>query len=201
VVRSRSGSHGGARFRTAIQWQNQVPYGLTAGLHSLDEGECQYWIDHVEAGNLYLNRGVTGAVVSRQPFGGWKRSSVGPTAKAGGRNYVNCLRNWPKLHDKPAALEELASWWDEFGSRARDEAGLDVEVNVQRYRRALAPIVVRIDETTGLHDVEVMEAIANLTGATIPSVPRVVLAACLTSSSRRPMISWRDRHRSPRSAG
>jgi RHH-type proline utilization regulon transcriptional repressor/proline dehydrogenase/delta 1-pyrroline-5-carboxylate dehydrogenase len=154
-------------FATAIEWQNQVPYGLTAGLHSLDEGECQYWIDHVEAGNLYLNRGVTGAVVNRQPFGGWKRSSVGPTAKAGGRNYVNCLRNWPKLHDAPAALEELVSWWGEFGSRARDEAGLDVEVNVQRYRHALAPIVVRIDETTDPNDVDVVEAIADLTGATI----------------------------------
>ncbi len=69
---------------TATRWQNAVAYGLTAGLHSLSVAECEYWLEHVAAGNLYVNRGTTGAVVNRQPFGGWKRSSVGPTAKAGG---------------------------------------------------------------------------------------------------------------------
>ena len=42
----------------------------------------------VEAGNLYVNRGITGAIVQRQPFGGWKRSSVGAGTKAGGPNYL-----------------------------------------------------------------------------------------------------------------
>ena len=42
----------------------------------------------IEAGNLYVNRPITGAIVGRQPFGGWKASSVGPGAKAGGPNYV-----------------------------------------------------------------------------------------------------------------
>jgi RHH-type proline utilization regulon transcriptional repressor/proline dehydrogenase/delta 1-pyrroline-5-carboxylate dehydrogenase len=42
----------------------------------------------MQAGNLYVNRGVTGAIVRRQPFGGWKTSSFGPGAKAGGPNYV-----------------------------------------------------------------------------------------------------------------
>ena len=154
-------------FMAALAWQNQVPYGLTAGLHSLDEDECQYWIDHVQAGNLYLNRGVTGAVVNRQPFGGWKRSSVGPTAKAGGRNYVNCLRRWPELTDVDAAVDELTTWWQEFGSRARDESGLTVEVNIQRYRHTLEPIVVRIDETFSDQDERFVAAIVALTGAEI----------------------------------
>ncbi|MGA2294276.1 MAG: bifunctional proline dehydrogenase/L-glutamate gamma-semialdehyde dehydrogenase [Acidimicrobiales bacterium] len=154
-------------FLTALDWQNQVPYGLTAGLHSLDEGECQYWIDHVEAGNLYLNRGVTGAVVNRQPFGGWKRSSVGPTAKAGGRNYVNCLRRWPPLHDPGVALKELAAWWQDYGSQARDESGLSVEHNVQRYRHALAPIVVRVDEVCAASAADFVRSLADLTGASV----------------------------------
>jgi len=154
-------------FATALKWQNEVPYGLTAGLHSLDEQECQFWIDHVEAGNVYLNRGITGAVVRRQPFGGWKRSSVGPTAKAGGPNYANCLRHWPRLIDVDAAMEELTTWWSTFGSKARDESGLLVEVNEHRYRHTLAPIVVRIDESFDAASLEYVIGIAALTGATI----------------------------------
>ncbi|NDF11022.1 MAG: aldehyde dehydrogenase family protein, partial [Actinobacteria bacterium] len=60
----------------AIAWQSDVPYGLTAGIHSLNTQECEEWINKVQAGNLYINRGITGAIVNRQPFGGWKRSSV-----------------------------------------------------------------------------------------------------------------------------
>lgn len=72
----------------ALDLQNATPFGLTAGLHSLDAHEVEHWLDHVEAGNLYVNRGITGAIVRRQPFGGWKRSSVGGSTKAGGPSYV-----------------------------------------------------------------------------------------------------------------
>ena len=68
----------------AIDFQRAIDYGLTSGLHSLDPAELAQWLDGVEAGNLYVNRGITGAIVQRQPFGGWKRSSVGAGAKAGG---------------------------------------------------------------------------------------------------------------------
>ncbi|AWB92070.1 bifunctional proline dehydrogenase/L-glutamate gamma-semialdehyde dehydrogenase [Aeromicrobium chenweiae] len=78
----------------AIEWQNATDYGLTAGIHSLDAHEVNTWIDTVQAGNLYVNRGITGAIVQRQPFGGWKRSSVGTTAKAGGPNYLTHLGTW-----------------------------------------------------------------------------------------------------------
>ena len=63
--------------KTAVEWQNATDFGLTAGIHSLDPVELDYWMESVEAGNLYINRGITGAIVNRQPFGGWKRSSVG----------------------------------------------------------------------------------------------------------------------------
>lgn len=83
----------------AIRMQNAVDYGLTAGLHSLDPDEIVTWIDQVEAGNLYVNRGITGAIVQRQPFGGWKRSAVGAGAKAGGPNYLLGLGEWLPRHD------------------------------------------------------------------------------------------------------
>ena len=78
----------------AIDWQNEVAYGLTAGLHSLDGHEIEQWLEQVEAGNLYVNRVITGAIVQRQPFGGWKRSAVGAGAKAGGPNYLFGLGDW-----------------------------------------------------------------------------------------------------------
>ncbi|MBZ8176580.1 aldehyde dehydrogenase family protein [Corynebacterium sp. 3HC-13] len=78
----------------AVQWQNSTGYGLTGGIHSLDDDEIRYWMDHVEVGNGYINRGITGAIVQRQPFGGWKASSLGAGAKAGGPNYVAQLGQW-----------------------------------------------------------------------------------------------------------
>ena len=79
---------------SAIALQNAVDYGLTAGIHSLDPVEVRDWLSRVQAGNLYVNRGITGAIVQRQPFGGWKRSSVGPSTKAGGPNYLLSLSSW-----------------------------------------------------------------------------------------------------------
>ena len=78
----------------AIELQNAVAYGLTAGLFTQNPEDLTVWLDRVEAGNLYVNRGITGAIVQRQPFGGWKRSSVGAGAKAGGPNYLVGLGSW-----------------------------------------------------------------------------------------------------------
>jgi RHH-type proline utilization regulon transcriptional repressor/proline dehydrogenase/delta 1-pyrroline-5-carboxylate dehydrogenase len=78
----------------AIELQNAVAYGLTAGLYTQSPEDLKVWLDSVQAGNLYVNRGITGAIVQRQPFGGWKRSSVGAGAKAGGPNYLVGLGSW-----------------------------------------------------------------------------------------------------------
>ncbi|MDR2322705.1 MAG: bifunctional proline dehydrogenase/L-glutamate gamma-semialdehyde dehydrogenase [Microbacterium sp.] len=78
----------------AVDLQNAVDYGLTAGLHTQDPADLALWLDRVQAGNLYVNRGITGAIVQRQPFGGWKRSSVGTGTKAGGPNHLIGLGSW-----------------------------------------------------------------------------------------------------------
>ncbi|WP_371030162.1 proline dehydrogenase family protein [Pseudoclavibacter sp. JSM 162008] len=80
----------------AIEIVNEVDYGLTSGIHSLDRGEVAQWLDTIQAGNLYVNRGITGAIVQRQPFGGWKKSVVGCTTKAGGPNYLVGLGTWER---------------------------------------------------------------------------------------------------------
>ncbi|HWL45113.1 MAG TPA: bifunctional proline dehydrogenase/L-glutamate gamma-semialdehyde dehydrogenase [Ilumatobacter sp.] len=146
----------------AIEVQNAVDYGLTAGLHSLDAGEVVHWLDRVAAGNVYVNRGITGAIVQRQPFGGWKRSAIGPGAKAGGPNYLVALTDWEPaaatltapvganvarlldcatrvgLSDADlafltrAAGSDAAGWRDEF-AEPRDVSGLTAERNWLRY--------------------------------------------------------------------
>ncbi len=81
----------------AVDIQNGTDYGLTAGLQSLDEDEQTYWVANVVAGNKYINRGITGAIVQRQPFGGLKRSAVGPGFKAGGDYYLYGFGVWKNL--------------------------------------------------------------------------------------------------------
>jgi RHH-type transcriptional regulator, proline utilization regulon repressor / proline dehydrogenase / delta 1-pyrroline-5-carboxylate dehydrogenase len=80
----------------ALRLANGTPYGLTSGLQSLDEREKAIWIEKIEAGNCYINRGTTGAIVRRQPFGRTKGSSFGNGAKAGGPNY---LMQFAKPHE------------------------------------------------------------------------------------------------------
>lgn len=78
-------------FADALKMINSTDYGLTAGIHSLDDREQKAWLAKVEAGNCYINRTMTGAIVQRQPFGGCKDSGFGRGAKAGGPNYLTQL--------------------------------------------------------------------------------------------------------------
>ncbi|MGI9171401.1 MAG: bifunctional proline dehydrogenase/L-glutamate gamma-semialdehyde dehydrogenase, partial [Candidatus Nanopelagicus sp.] len=139
---------------TAIEWQNATDFGLTAGIQSLDSKECEFWIENVEAGNLYVNRGVTGAIVNRQPFGGWKKSSVGATAKAGGPNYVATLRNWNQMKHFLPMKEAASKWLKSNIALAIDRSGLEVEQNVQRYRRYKKGFLVRIESGTSKDELD-----------------------------------------------
>jgi RHH-type proline utilization regulon transcriptional repressor/proline dehydrogenase/delta 1-pyrroline-5-carboxylate dehydrogenase len=103
----------------AIDLANQTGYGLTAAIESLDPREIARWQAGIRAGNLYINRGTTGAVVLRQPFGGLGLSAIGPAIKAGGPNYVT---QFVRLRETapppltaiptPEALLKLAQEWE-----------------------------------------------------------------------------------------
>jgi RHH-type proline utilization regulon transcriptional repressor/proline dehydrogenase/delta 1-pyrroline-5-carboxylate dehydrogenase len=73
----------------AIEIVNSTGYGLTSGIESLDEREVERFKNGILAGNLYINRMTTGAIVIRQPFGGMGKSAIGSGKKAGGFNYVS----------------------------------------------------------------------------------------------------------------
>ncbi|MDQ1395792.1 MAG: RHH-type transcriptional regulator, proline utilization regulon repressor / proline dehydrogenase [Acidimicrobiaceae bacterium] len=73
-------------FEEAVGLANDTDYALTAGVLSRSPRNIEYATREVRAGNLYVNRGITGAVVGRQPFGGFGMSGVG--SKAGGPDYL-----------------------------------------------------------------------------------------------------------------
>ncbi len=85
----------------AIDLVNQTGYGLTSGIESLDKREQVLWKSRIKAGNLYVNRGTTGAVVLRQPFGGMRKSALGAGIKAGGPNYVSQFMNFEETGPPP----------------------------------------------------------------------------------------------------
>ena len=124
---------------------------ITSGLQSLDEQEQRYWKDNIRVGNLYINRGITGAVVNRQPFGGMKLSAFGPGLKAGGPNYV---AQFMEITDKPGSTTDYrtsyAEWYEREFRHARNiQPKIRGEQNVFRYLPLAGGMVLRLfgDET------------------------------------------------------
>ena len=112
----------------ATALQNATDFGLTAGLHSLDPAEISWWRDHALAGNLYINRPITGAIVQRQPFGGWKKSCVGPGPKAGGPNYVLAFASLSDIN--PDSPDNYSDAWASHFALEHDPSNLRAESNI-----------------------------------------------------------------------
>ena len=70
----------------ALALANASDYALTGGLYSRSPHHIARAREEFLVGNLYINRGITGALVGRQPFGGGRLSGIG--AKAGGPDYL-----------------------------------------------------------------------------------------------------------------
>jgi RHH-type proline utilization regulon transcriptional repressor/proline dehydrogenase/delta 1-pyrroline-5-carboxylate dehydrogenase len=135
----------------AVELVNGLDYGLTSGLQSLDEQEQLYWKNHILAGNLYINRGITGAIVNRQPFGGMKLSAFGPGLKAGGPNYVAQFMiitdNGQQTTDYRTSYAE---WYEkEFRHPRNIQPMIRGEQNVFRYLPLTGGMALRLfgDET------------------------------------------------------
>ncbi|MFP4388663.1 MAG: aldehyde dehydrogenase family protein, partial [Desulfococcaceae bacterium] len=117
----------------AVSLVNQTGYGLTSGLESLDKREQEYWKEHISAGNLYINRVTTGAVVLRQPFGGMNKSALGAGIKAGSPNYVSQFMDISETEQPstgPIGTDYVILWlaqeweqkvkWGQMGEDAED---------------------------------------------------------------------------------
>ncbi|MFZ7087707.1 proline dehydrogenase family protein [Curtobacterium sp. RRHDQ10] len=180
----------------AIDIVNEVDYGLTSGLHSLDPAELRTWLERIQAGNLYVNRGITGAIVRRQPFGGWKKSAVGPGTKAGGMSYLMGLGSWVPSRASAggtvtdqavtrlqaavttslteaerssldrAVASDALAWSTLFGT-ADDVSGIAAERNVARYLPWPAPVLVRLSADESVADLVRVVAAASVAGASV----------------------------------
>jgi RHH-type transcriptional regulator, proline utilization regulon repressor / proline dehydrogenase / delta 1-pyrroline-5-carboxylate dehydrogenase len=73
-------------FDQALEIANGTPFALTGGIFSRSPAHLEQAKKEFDVGNLYINRGITGALVGRHPFGGFKMSGVG--SKAGGPDYL-----------------------------------------------------------------------------------------------------------------
>ncbi|MCR5573582.1 MAG: bifunctional proline dehydrogenase/L-glutamate gamma-semialdehyde dehydrogenase [Bacteroidaceae bacterium] len=150
----------------AVDLVNSLDYGLTSGLQSLDEQEQKYWKNHVKAGNLYINRGITGAVVNRQPFGGMKLSAFGPGLKAGGPNY--CAQ-FMYITDKPGSTtdykQSYAQWYEKEFKHARNiQPKIRGEQNVFRYLPVDGGMVLRLFGDETLEQVQMVQLAAQTVG-------------------------------------
>ncbi|WP_425613426.1 bifunctional proline dehydrogenase/L-glutamate gamma-semialdehyde dehydrogenase [Anatilimnocola sp. NA78] len=180
----------------AIDIVNETGYGLTSAIHSLDDREIEQWKAGIRAGNLYINRGTTGAIVLRQPFGGMGASAVGPGLKAGGPNYVTAFMDFEdrQLETSPSRspiqnpnLKSLANqfdWslaadrriisaiasydraWQQEFSQEHDHFRLLGQDNLRRYL-PLPEICVRIVEGDTQFEIFARLAAARVTGARV----------------------------------
>ncbi|MFK7738580.1 MAG: proline dehydrogenase family protein [Pirellulaceae bacterium] len=119
------------RLDEAIDIVHETGFGLTSGFESLDDREQALWTSRLQAGNLYLNRSTTGAIVLRQPFGGMGKSAFGPGIKAGGPNYVVPLMHFESLNElsvddetqvRSPEMEPLSAFWQQLATQRTDAA-------------------------------------------------------------------------------
>lgn len=174
----------------AIELQNAGDLGLTGGIHSLDDAEVEQWLATVQIGNAYINRHITGAIVERQPFGGWKRSSIGGGSKAGGPGYVAQLARITEPQRAASAnlRADFAQAWTEYFTVEHDETGLAAEANILRFF-PLDAVVARCASTDD--HLDVLRAAADVSGVQLSvSSPDdetdLEFAERLASSGKRP---------------
>lgn len=185
----------------AIDIVNSTGYGLTSGLESLDEREQEIFKEKLHAGNLYINRMTTGAIVIRQPFGGMGKSAIGSGKKAGGFNYIS---QFMKLHFEEESSENLYAdklrplleeendiayslektlkltndfthWLQTHFNKEHDYSNIRGESNVIRYI-GVKSVLFRFDEDDILYEMLASIAAAKMVGAkvyvSIPNNPK-----------------------------
>ena len=177
----------------AIKIVNDTGYGLTSGIESLDEREVNYWKENLKAGNLYINRGTTGAVVLRQPFGGMGKSAIGAGRKVGIFNYITQFvdfkeKSAPKVSKKytnnltnfiekcknahknqdfnklEIALQSYLENYENEFSKAKDYANVRGEDNHFRYL-PLKNVVIRVSS-----DDTIFEVVSRILAAKVSGV-------------------------------
>lgn len=180
----------------AIDIVNSTGYGLTSGIESLDERQKKIFVERLKAGNLYINRATTGAIVTRQPFGGMGKSAIGSGKKAGGFNYVtqflnisldkkispqsanhkcidklqeilrNELQYKDVLKESIKTLKNFAYWLNKEFLQEHDYTNIRGESNIIRYLN-VENITLAIDENDSIHEVICSIVAAKMSGCKV----------------------------------
>lgn len=130
----------------AIGLFNATEYALTGGIFSQSQDDIDFFTAQMECGNLYVNRGITGARVAIEPFGGFKLSGTGP--KAGSRHYV------PRFHlpvFTGGITEENAApdSGTDYDFPACTPSGLKVYRRKERVSRSIASFLHQFESISG----------------------------------------------------
>ena len=132
----------------AVLIANSVEYGLTAGVFSQSQEDIDYIVTRLESGNIYVNRGCTGARVGIEPFGGFKHSGTGP--KTGHADYLTAFH---LLLGKEKSCPEEKVPNDIFYAKSKgyeggneNQGGLGINKNINAVKRGLHK-VFRIKES------------------------------------------------------
>ncbi|NCO02485.1 MAG: bifunctional proline dehydrogenase/L-glutamate gamma-semialdehyde dehydrogenase [Epsilonproteobacteria bacterium] len=176
----------------AIDIVNETGYGLTSGLESLDAREQKIFKERLRAGNLYINRMTTGAIVIRQPFGGMGKSAIGSGKKAGGFNYISQFMNLrfedksstnlyakklkPLLDEEDKVAHSLektlrltadfSHWLAEHFNKEHDYSNIRGESNVIRYI-GVKSVLLRFEEEDILYEMLASIAAVKMVGARV----------------------------------
>ncbi|MBU0798745.1 MAG: trifunctional transcriptional regulator/proline dehydrogenase/L-glutamate gamma-semialdehyde dehydrogenase [Alphaproteobacteria bacterium] len=124
------------KLKALVEAVNNTGYGLTFGVHSRIDETINKLIAQIQAGNIYVNRNLIGAVVGVQPFGGRGLSGTGP--KAGGPLYLHRLLS-RRPQDRPVdlapsakALEPATDYRDWLAAQGHAEAATRVDAYLRR---------------------------------------------------------------------
>lgn len=177
----------------AINIVNATGYGLTSGIETLDAREKKTFKEKMKAGNLYINRMTTGAIVTRQPFGGMGKSAIGSGKKAGGFNYVSqfldidfdgaslqkfanhiyiqrleeVLQNNPSykatLNKVIQTSKNFAYWLNQEFFKEHDYTNIRGESNIIRYL-AIKDMLLVLDESDSLYEIMSTITAAKMSG-------------------------------------
>ena len=196
----------------AIELVNATGYGLTSGIESLDAREKELWKSTLRAGNLYLNRMTTGAIVLRQPFGGMGKSAIGSGKKAGGLNYVAQFMalHYSRIGEEPSAshpyidrLKKLpesgasevaaavstagnfAYWLEREFLQAHDYSHIRGESNEIRYL-PLKRVLLRFEAEDSLYEMLGSIAAVKITGA--------ALLVSIPATAQSEALAWLSAH-------
>ncbi len=178
-----------------IKQINEKGYALTHGIHSRLDSTIGQISSLVEAGNIYVNRNIIGAVVGLQPFGGHGLSGTGP--KAGGSFYLQRLSQgaWtlPELDQQPqadedrlATVEKLIAALDFNHEQRVKLAGLMGESRVHQLRGASADLNGYTGERDSLFW-KAPEAVSLLGGDIFQSVCALIQLAAIGTVAQIPL--------------